>query len=430
MCSIVLKKSTDVRLRETPDLQTGNATEGQRSRRTYPPAYRNATLPSLSMRICIIYDCLYPWTVGGGERWYRNLAAEFAASGHEVTYLTRLQWDPADPPEVPGVEVIAVSRREPLYGQDGNRRVGPPLRFGWGVLRHLLFARGRYDVVHTCAFPYFSLLAARAALLGSRTRIGVDWFEVWTRGYWRSYLGPVGGRIGFLVQRLSVRLTPQAFIFSRLHAQRLRDNGLTDQPIILAGLYTGPLAPETGPSERQPLVVFAGRHIAEKRAPAIPAAIAATRERIPGLRARVLGDGPQRPQVLAEIARLGLEDVVEAPGFVSADEVQQSLREATVLLLPSSREGYGMVVIEAASAGTPSVVVAGDDNAAVELIEPGVNGAVAQSSDAESIADALVDVHDGGAALRARTAAWFAEHAPRLTAHASARTVLDVYARR
>jgi glycosyltransferase involved in cell wall biosynthesis len=382
------------------------------------------------LRICIVYDCLYPWTVGGGERWYRNLAAEFTASGHEVTYLTRLQWDDDDPPSIPGVEVIAVSPREPLYGNDGNRRVGPPLRFGIGVLRHLFSTRRRYDVVHTCAFPYFSLLAARVALAGSRTRIGVDWFEIWTAAYWRSYLGPVAGRIGYLVQRLCVHLTPQAFIFSRLHAQRLREQGLRREPILLAGLYTGPLEPEAGPRERAPLVVFAGRHIAEKRAPDIPAAVAAARERIPALRARILGDGPQRPQVLAEIDRLGLHQVVEAPGFVSADEVQQSLREATALLLPSSREGYGMVVIEAASAGTPSVVVAGDDNAAVELIEPGVNGAVANSPDPVAIADALVAVHEEGAELRARTAAWFAEHAPRLTAHASARTVLEVYARR
>jgi len=382
------------------------------------------------VRICIVYDCLYPWTVGGGERWYRNLAAELTAAGHDVTYLTRLQWDDDDPPDIPGVEVVAVSRREPLYGEDGNRRVGPPLRFGFGVLRHLLSARRRYDVVHTCAFPYFSLLAARVALAGSRTRIGVDWFEIWTAAYWRSYLGTVGGRIGYFVQRLCVHLTPQAFIFSRLHAQRLREQGLPREPILLAGLYTGSLESETGPRERAPLVVFAGRHIAEKRAPAIPAAIAAARERIPDLRARILGDGPQRPQVLAEIERLGLRDVIEAPGFVSADEVQRSLREATALLLPSSREGYGMVVIEAASAGTPSVIVAGDDNAAVELVEPGVNGTVADSPDPVAIADALVTVHEGGEALRARTAAWFAEQAPRLTAHASARTVLEVYARR
>ena len=86
------------------------------------------------MRICIAYDCLFPWTVGGAERWYRNLAERLAADGHEITYLTRLQWDPGDAPQIPGVRVVAVSRADDLYGPDGNRLTGPPLRFGYGVL--------------------------------------------------------------------------------------------------------------------------------------------------------------------------------------------------------------------------------------------------------------------------------------------------------
>lgn len=382
------------------------------------------------MRICIVYDCLYPWTVGGGEHWYRNLAAEFASDGHDVTYLTRLQWDPADPPRIEGVRVLAVSPREPLYGADGNRRTGPPLRFGWGVLKHLLRHRGDYDVVHSAAFPFFSLLAARLALVGTRTRLGVDWFEVWTRNYWRSYLGPVGGTIGYLVQRACVVISPGAFVFSRLHAQRLEQEGLRRRPVILAGLYTGPTEAQPIRAEREPLVVFAGRHIAEKRVPSIPAAIAAAREQIPGLRAKVFGDGPQRPDLLREIERLDLQDVIEAPGFVDAEVVHEALAHATCLLLPSSREGYGLVVIEAASAGTPSVVIEGEDNAAVELIAPGVNGQIAASADPAAIAAAIVAVHEQGEDLRRRTSTWFAQAAPTLTAAASARTVLDVYARR
>ena len=31
------------------------------------------------MRICVVYDCLYPYTVGGAERWYRALAERLAA---------------------------------------------------------------------------------------------------------------------------------------------------------------------------------------------------------------------------------------------------------------------------------------------------------------------------------------------------------------
>jgi glycosyltransferase involved in cell wall biosynthesis len=399
------------------------------------------------VRICLVYDCLYPWTVGGAERWMRDLAERLVADGHAVTYLTRLQWDPDDAPAIPGVRVVAVSRREELYGPDGNRTVGEPLRFGWGVLRHLLRHRGAYDAVHTCSFPYFSVLAVRAALAGTAVRIGVDWFEVWPKRYWRRYLGGPRGWIGWLVQRLCVRATPQAFVFSRLHGERLREEGLRREPVRLGGLYAGPVEPRAdvhqdgGPPLRPdrepplhpdcdaPLVVFAGRHIPEKRAPSVPAAVLAARERVPALRGLVLGDGPERPQVLEAIAALGADGVVSAPGFVGADEVREAFARAACLLLPSSREGYGLVVIEAAAAGTPSVVVAGEDNAAVELVEEGVNGFVARSEDPRAVAEAIARCIEGGAPLRATTAAWFAERAPELSVAASAERVLAEYRR-
>jgi glycosyltransferase involved in cell wall biosynthesis len=177
------------------------------------------------------------------------------------------------------------------------------------------------------------------------------------------------------------------------------------------------------------VVVFAGRHIREKRAKVVPAAVeAARRSGLDDLRGLVLGDGPERPAVLAEIAARGLEGVVDAPGFVEVEEVDRALATATCLLLPSSREGYGLVVIEAAASGTPSVVVAGEDNAAVELVEDGVNGYVVADPAPEQLAEAIVAVHTGGTELRDRTAAWFRDHAERLSAKASARQVADVYA--
>ena len=112
------------------------------------------------MRICLVYDCLFPHTVGGAERWYRNLAERLAADGHEVTYLTLRQWDRGVDPGVNGVDVRVVGPRMRLYSGSGRRRMLPPLVFGAGVLWHLLRHGRRYDVVHTCSFPYFSLLAA------------------------------------------------------------------------------------------------------------------------------------------------------------------------------------------------------------------------------------------------------------------------------
>lgn len=376
------------------------------------------------MRICIAYDCLYPHTVGGAERWYRNLALELAGAGHEVTYLTRLQWEPGESPGVPGVQVIVVSRSEPLYNDDGRRRIGPPLRFGYGVLRHLLRNRHAYDAVHLCSFPYFSLLGARLALAGSRVTIGVDWFEVWSWAYWRDYLGPVGGRIGQLVQRLCARVTPTAYVFSELHARRLEEEGLRRPAVRLAGLYLGSngAQPDAAAGPDGPLVVFAGRHIPEKQVELVPAAVAAARKHVPGLRGLILGDGPRRDEVLAAIAAAGAEEFVDAPGFVASGDVQAALARATCHVLPSSREGYGLVVIEAAAFGTPSIVLRGVDNAAAELVEDGVNGFVAAGP--EALADAIVAVHQGGEALRDSTARWFVDNASTLSATASATTIL------
>lgn len=378
------------------------------------------------MRVCLVYDCLYPYTVGGAERWYGNLASELVQAGHEVTYLTRRQWPPDEHPDVSGVHVVAVSREDELYVGD-RRRIGPPLRFGWGVLGHLARNRHRYDAIHLCAFPYFSLLAARAALVRTRIPIGVDWFEVWSREYWRTYLGGAGGLAGELIQRLCVVLTPRAFAFSELHRGRLIDEGLRGPSVRLGGLYTGPLEPRARTATGTPTVVFAGRHIPEKQAELLPAAIRAARALVPGLEGLILGDGPRRNAVLGAIEAEDAADFVRAPGFVSPGDVEDALATATCNVLPSSREGYGMVVIEAAALGTPTVALAASDNAAVELIEEGVNGFVA--ADVADLPRAIAAAHDAGEELRRSTAAWFAERAPDLSAAESARTIIETLER-
>jgi glycosyltransferase involved in cell wall biosynthesis len=380
------------------------------------------------MRICIVYDCLFPWTVGGAERWYRNLAERLAADGHEVTYLTLRQWGEDDAPDLPGVDVRAVGPRMALYDGD-RRRILPPLVFGAGVLVHLLRHGRRYDVVHTASFPYFSLLAA--GLLRPLLRFGlvVDWFEVWSRSYWRSYLGRVGGAIGYGVQLACVRLPQKAFCFSRLHRDRLHAEGLHGEAAALTGLYAGDLTPPE-PNRAEPVAVFAGRMIPEKRAPAVVRAVARARGRVPDLRGVVFGDGPEREAVQDAIAREGVQDVVQAPGFVDYAEVDAAMRSALCMVLPSRREGYGMVVVEASARGTPSVVVRAEDNAAVELVEDGVNGVIADSASPEDLAAAIERVHAGGDAMRASTCAWFADNARRLSLEASLEQVAASYVAR
>jgi glycosyltransferase involved in cell wall biosynthesis len=417
-----------------------------------------------AVRICLVYDCLFPHTVGGAERWYRNLAERLSSEGHEVTYLTLRQWERGARPEIDGrVRVVTAGPRMALYTDSGRRRIAPPLVFGLGVLWHLLRHGRRYDTVHTCAFPYFSLLAAALARPLGGYGLVVDWHEVWSREYWREYLGPAGGAVGHAVQRACARVPQRAFCFSRLHASRLRAEGLRGEPTVLEGEYAGSLEAPTARAA-EPLVVFAGRLIPEKRAPLAVAAFALAARRIggeglrgegpqdepphdegprdkgprgaephdeapreAGLRGEFYGDGPEREALRRAIVEHGVEGIASAPGFVEASAIDAALTRAECMLSTSRREGYGMVVVEASAHATPSVVVAGEDNAAVEMVQEGVNGVIAPSAEPEVVAEAIVRVHEAGMALRESTARWFAQNAQRLSLESSLRTVLASY---
>lgn len=377
------------------------------------------------MHIAVVYDCLFPTTTGGGERQYSAFARRFAEQGHQVSYLTRRQWTGPTPPDLPGVDVHAIAGPVDLYDAEGNRRLLPALGFalsiGWHFLRH----RRRYDAVLVSALPALNVPALRAALLGRRTVICVDFLEVWRPQQWLDYSGPIAGRLARQLQRLAVLLSPLASCASAMNAHRLSAEGLRSAPIIFPGLIEEKDAadPVLTPID-PPTVVYAGRMIPDKQVDVIPAAVAWARRDIPELRARLLGDGQQRRKVVDEITRFGLGNAIDVPGFVDSDELVRTLRYASCLVNPSRREGYGIVVVEAAAAGTPAVLVQAPDNASVELIDPGVNGLVAASTEPQILGRAIVDVVRAGSALRTSTYAWYREAVRTKTMTAAADGIL------
>ena len=114
-------------------------------------------------------------------------------------------------------------------------------------------------------------------------------------------------------------------------------------------------------------------------------------------------------------------------GFVSSERLSELMASAHCLLLPLHAEGYGLVVIEAAALGTPSVVVDGPDNAAVELVKPGVNGQAAPADLPREIAAAVLAVLRAGPELRQSTRRWFEDNEPSLRIDQASRGVVALY---
>ena len=128
--------------------------------------------------------------------------------------------------------------------------------------------------------------------------------------------------------------------------------------------------------------VYVGRLEAHKR---VDIAIAAAQEA--GIPLRVIGDGPLRER-LAETAPAS----VSLLGWLPDEELTAQLAGCRALLFPGE-EDFGIVMVEALSAGKP--VIAYGAGGATEIVQPGVNGLLVAEQSAAAFSRALQEFNPG-----------------------------------
>jgi glycosyltransferase involved in cell wall biosynthesis len=107
---------------------------------------------------------------------------------------------------------------------------------------------------------------------------------------------------------------------------------------------------------------------------------------------RVIGDGPQRDSLHEQARRLGIEAAVDFQHDVwEQKDVYALMKAARVAVFPTTREGFGIAVLEAIACGLPVVTTSAPDNLAQYLVEKSAAGVVCAST-AQDIADAVRQV--------------------------------------
>ena len=331
--------------------------------------------------ICLVYDCLFPYTVGGAERWYRNLAERLARRGPRGHL-----------PDAAPVGARRAARRRPgvtrawrrargwrCTRSGGRRRILPPLVFGAGralapaaprpPLRrraHLRRSPTSRCSPRRCVRPLGALPAGRRLVRGVEPRLLARLPRRRRRA-----------RSARACSALCARVPQRAFCFSRAARRAPARGGPARRGDGAARACTPARSSRVPARAAEPArAVRRAADPGEAGAAGGRRDRARARERIDRpARRRFSATGPSARRCTRRSPSTALTGVVAAPGFVDAEHAStRALRRALCMLLPSRREGYGMVVVEAAARGTPSVVVAGEDNAATELIEEGVNG--------------------------------------------------------
>lgn len=148
--------------------------------------------------------------------------------------------------------------------------------------------------------------------------------------------------------------------------------------------------PDLGEVRREPgRIVAAGRLERNKGFDLLLDAVAL----LPGdVTVELVGSGSQERALLAQAAALGLSDRVTVTGNVSQAEVLRRMAAAAVVCVPSRKEAFGIVVLEAWAVGTP--VVATSLCGPAHFVQDGVDALLADPRDAEALAAGLAEASD------------------------------------
>jgi glycosyltransferase involved in cell wall biosynthesis len=137
-----------------------------------------------------------------------------------------------------------------------------------------------------------------------------------------------------------------------------------------------------------PRIICVGRMIPMKGHIVLLRALAAARRRVPEIELKVAGQGPLEPTVRALSKELALEDRVRFVGHVAP--IQRALEDASVVVVPSLGEGFGMVALEAMERARP--VIASAIGGLADIVRDGETGLLVPPGEAEALAHAIVEL--------------------------------------
>ena len=291
-----------------------------------------------------------------------GIAGGLAKRGHSVTIATFDQLDSKPFYEVPsGVELLH------LGVGDSERETNA--REFVGRIRALARLARRLKPQVAIGFMHSAYVALGIALARSRVRVVGSEHTVFAHYHGRRW------------QRLAMYLAVNLLQAMTAVSERMRSTfppfmrrkmWVVANPVVIPRRSADVLGAATN------IVLSVGRLHPEKDHQTLIAAFARIAGRFPHWRLRIVGDGPLRAELEAQVRALGLEDVVSLSGAVGAIGAEYAAGQ--LFVLPSRYESFGLATAEAMSHALP-VIGFSDCPGTNELIEDGVNGMLVESDD-------------------------------------------------
>lgn len=323
-------------------------------------------------RVALVSDAVYPYFRGGKEIRYYEVAQRLARRA-DVSICTMKWWDGAGKVTADEITFRAVSPQFQMYAGE-RRSYREAILFAIGCLRLLWLP---FDVLEADQFPYFHILVLRLITWLRRKRLVVTWHEVWGRNYWHEYVGKAGSAAWF-IEWLAMRVPDHLIAASPQTAERLRAI-LGDRAriaVVPNGIDLDAIR-RSYPDPDGVDIVTVGRLLPHKNVDMLLDAVALLHAAGNPVTCRIIGDGPQSAELHNQAERLGISRAVDFRHDVwEQKDVYALMKSARTAVFPTTREGFGIAVLEAIACGLPVVTTSAPDNLAQHLVDRSADGVV------------------------------------------------------
>jgi glycosyltransferase involved in cell wall biosynthesis len=293
------------------------------------------------MKIAMLSELFYPYLLGGGEKRYHEIAKRLVSMGHEVdVYSMKL----AGAEKYEECDRIKIHRLGwPNHPMD--HRSLKPLPF---YLLLLLSKRIKSDIID--CNTYFPCFAGRAKGLFGKPVIATI-HDVY-KGHWGESLGNNNlDKIGNLIEKLVCEFKYNGIICPSNSTIKLLESNFkvnAKTRLIPNGIETR-LIDNVEAGEKNPHhICYAGRLVPHKHLDDLINAVEILKNEYPDIKCSLVGDGVLRKDLEAMVKTKGLQDHIEFMGFLpDYTSMLKVMKSSSVFVNPSTREGFGIVMIEA-----------------------------------------------------------------------------------
>lgn len=318
------------------------------------------------MKICIVTEFFIPHYFGGGERRFYQLAKKLVQKGIQVDVLTMKIKDVPDYENIDGINVHHIG---PTIENPPNRSIFDFIRYFGSVSGWLI--KNSYDLID--AQSYSPLLSSTIAAKIRRTPIFGTIYDTSSSGsdQWMEHSFLANLLEKFLV---NLRFDKIITISKSTKNSLINDFGVSEDKIEL--LYIG-VDTEKYDSidlieKKSDKLIFVGRLIPHKHVNHLIESFEEIIKSIPNARLVIVGKGEEKNNILNLVSSKSLDEYVSFKENLSDEELIKEIKESEALILPSTREGFGMVLAEANYCEVPVVTYA--SGGTIDVVEDGYNG--------------------------------------------------------